>query len=919
MRRTWVIGFVVVIAISGTAGVIMLRSTDPYAKAVKMIDAGDMRGAELYLRQARDRDPNNPNILFNLGKVDLALADPIAAERELRRARDRGYDPVKIIPLLGQSYLRSRRFDDALQEFSLAHAPKGGEAATLTVRAAAFLAERDIESATAAANDAAKLDPDSPEVLLTEAKVAIARNDVNTAEAKAKRLLQLDPTAQEPYLVMADVAMRRGNAKQALDYAQKVLDKNPRWLDARLAQAKAFMALDRLADASQAIDQVLSGSPRDIGGNYYKVVLAVRQGDFKAADQALNLISPALGDLPGGFYYLAVAKLGVSQPAQAAEAAAKFLAQNPKDLQAIKLMAFVDLASNRPGPAIELLQGAISAGQGDADVYDLIGRARAMHGDTTQAVENLTQAAKLAPKNPDILNRLAAAKLSAGDLTAAEAVWHQSLAVAPEQAVATEALVNAALARGDTVAARKEVEHLRQVVGDTVAVGMLDGNIRIAAFDFAGAHQVFNELLRRYPDSRNVKLALVRANGMLGNPEESERLLRDILTQHPDDEEALDILLKSLFAQNRGDEAVQLAETARAAAPTRLSIIATLAGAYVRNNQANKAITLLDRSGANTNPQLGYLRGDALMVAGRKDDARIAFSKVLDQDPGNRRAARAMLSILVQQHDFDAARAMVTEASVAAPGDTFLMGAKVGIEVRERGIRAGLATADDLAKDPKNLPAAYELPGDAWLSVGDPGRAADAYMAAFAQSPSAQLMNKAVKALNSAGRAPEAVIFLAKWLKDHPNDADAHGVQASLDIAQKHYDAAIVELRTQLALRPNDGAALNNLAWLTGERGDLMHARAIAQRAYFIIPSMEIADTLGWIVARQGDTADAVALLKMARDAKPEPSVRYHYAYALKLAGRNDEAKAELTKLLDEVKTFDDRQAAQAMLTQLGG
>lgn len=919
MRSRWllVIGGVVVLA-GVIGGIRVLRPASPLANAVRLMDAGDMRGAELYLRDAIEKTPEDAEVLYRLGIVDLALSNPVAAERELKHARDRGYDPLQIVPLLGQAYLQQRRYDDALQEFSLARAPKGAEADVLAIRAQAFLAQRDIDSAAQSVADALKRKPDEPQILLTAARVAIARNDVDAAERDAQTLLKNDPNSLDAQLVMSDVYLRRGNAQKSLEAAQKVLAAGPRRLDARLATAKAFLALDRLNDASEALDVVLQGSPRDVAANFLKVVLSVRQRDFRAADQALNLISPVLGELPRGFYFLAVAKLGVGQPAQAAEAAAKLLAQEPNDQQAIKLSAFVDLASGRPDPALALLRATAANGNADADMYDMIGRAEAMKGNKQGAIDNLTRAVTLDPKNTEMLNRLAAAKLQAGDIAAAESTWRQSLQLAPDQAVATESLVNAALARGDAVAARAAIDKLRATVGDTVAVGLLEGNVKLAAFDFPGARQDFAELLKRYPDNRTVKLSLVRAQTMLGNPEGGMQILRDMLAEHADDEEALGIILPVLFAQKRNDEAVKLAEAARAAAPLRPSMIAALAGAYVRSGTPERAVDLLERSGAATNPQLGFLKANALIAANRRDDARDALRKVLEQAPGDMRAVQMQLVLLVQARDFDSARAMVTESLRANPGDPFLLGAKVGIEVRERGVKAGLDEANQLMMNPVNLPAARELPGDAWQSIGDQSRAADAYLAQFHEQPTPGLMNKAVQSLSAAGRVDEAAKFLNDWLPAHPNDADAQMVLSSLLITQKKYADAEATLNKVLTLRPNDATALNNLAWLVAERGDLARGRAIAQRAYFLSPSIEIADTLGWIAARQGDLTDAMPLLRMAAESSTSPSVIFHFAKALHASGSNDEARSTLKKLLDQFKTFDDRAAAESLLAEIG-
>ena len=113
-------------------------------------------------------------------------------------------------------------------------------------------------------------------------------------------------------------------------------------------------------------------------------------------------------------------------------------------------------------------------------------------------------------------------------------------------------------------------------------------------------------------------------------------------------------------------------------------------------------------------------------------------------------------------------------------------------------------------------------------------------------------------------------------------------------------------------------AALNNLAWLRGQQGDLDEALALAKRAYFASPQPSSADTLGWIMVRTGDLADAVPLLQQASDAGHEPSQVYHYAAALAQSGQKSQAREMLQKLLGAKPVFDESADARKLLDSLG-
>ena len=61
-------------------------------------------------------DPQNAEAHYWLGRVSLELGDPVAAEREARAARDRGFDPHQAVPLLAQALLAQQKFKDLLRE-----------------------------------------------------------------------------------------------------------------------------------------------------------------------------------------------------------------------------------------------------------------------------------------------------------------------------------------------------------------------------------------------------------------------------------------------------------------------------------------------------------------------------------------------------------------------------------------------------------------------------------------------------------------------------------------------------------------------------------------------------------------------------------------------------------------------------------
>src|SRR5690606_39217543 len=79
---------------------------------------GDLKAAELELKNALQRDPNSAEARVLLGKVHLQLGDARSAEKEFLRARDLGYTDQDLDLMLAYARLGQGRFNSVLADIS---------------------------------------------------------------------------------------------------------------------------------------------------------------------------------------------------------------------------------------------------------------------------------------------------------------------------------------------------------------------------------------------------------------------------------------------------------------------------------------------------------------------------------------------------------------------------------------------------------------------------------------------------------------------------------------------------------------------------------------------------------------------------------------------------------------------------------
>ena len=211
--------------------------------------------------------------------------------------------------------------------------------------------------------------------------------------------------------------------------------------------------------------------------------------------------------------------------------------------------------------------------------------------------------------------------------------------------------------------------------------------------------------------------------------------------------------------------------------------------------------------------------------------------------------------------DTDGAKAALRDTLKVAPGNIGVMESLVSLELQTSGPDSALKLASDLRQDSTNLPNSTVLRGDVLMQAKRYPEAVQAFEDEYRLSPSSVLVLRLANAAAASGRDDEGARTLRDWLQRSPDDADAAQLLALLDIKAKRFEDAKAHLQVVLNKRPGDTVALNNMAWLYGLSND-PRARALAQRAYLQAPTPETADTLGWIMVRQGDAKSGLSLLQ---------------------------------------------------------
>jgi tetratricopeptide (TPR) repeat protein len=116
------------------------------------------------------------------------------------------------------------------------------------------------------------------------------------------------------------------------------------------------------------------------------------------------------------------------------------------------------------------------------------------------------------------------------------------------------------------------------------------------------------------------------------------------------------------------------------------------------------------------------------------------------------------------------------------------------------------------------------------------------------------------------GDAARAFAVLERGVMEYPDNVDLRYAIASTDEEQGRVSDALRELTGLMKARPDDPAALNALGYTLADHSrDLRRARKMIERAYAAAPkNAAILDSLGWVLFRQGHSAEAQTYLSEA-------------------------------------------------------
>lgn len=870
---------------------------------------GDDKAAIIDVKTALQKNPALMPARALLARLHNRAFDAAAAEKEIGKAVELGFDPQQALPVLGRALLLQNKFQQLLDASAASAAANTATPEVLSMRGAAFAALRLPQQAEQAYRLALAREPDQIAALTGLGQQAMRAGDTAIALGYGARLVAAHPQAADAWMFQGDLAYALRRQDAALAAYNRVLALEPGRASAHVLKGYLLVAKGDLKGAAVAMQAAGKAAPGSLVALYGQAMLDYNAGRYKSALDHLQTIRSRPVEHPPSVLLSGAVQLALGSLSQAEQDLLRYLVSAPDNAYARQLLATCLLNQGRPQEAVTQLLPLLGP-QADNAVLTLAGKAYMASANFVGASAMFERASKAKPDSAPLRTALGVSRLAQGqdelalaDLAAGAALEHGTTSVA-RLALATTALQ---LGRHEqALAALTALEH--DTPADPAPV-YLRGAVYDAMHEPVKARTAYERALVLRAGYFLALQALVQMDVAQGDLNAAELRLAAVVKAEPRNVAALTLLAGLVHTRGRADAALGWLRQAAAVDPAAPAPAVGLARALLADGgqrHAGEALTLMRtfQPALPDHPELLDVLGLAQLATGDTGGALESYGRLTALAPRNPLAYTRLAAVYARRGDPAAAERGLDRAVALLPTYLPAQLALALLHARQGRPAKALAVAHQLQRQEVNAAAGYSMEGDL-RSVTAPQGALVAYERAFALQPTTALLIRQHILLTQAGRGALAAERMDAWQRAHRNDAEAAAYLAQAYIYAQQYPAAIGQLLPALRQRPDDAVLLNNLAYAYQQAGNPL-ARDTAEHAYRVAPrSVAVMDTLAWILLDSGEHARALPLLRLAvAQAPAAPAYRYHLAAALLQSGDRTGARREVDQLLDSKQQF---------------
>ena len=518
-----------------------------------------------------------------------------------------------------------------------------------------------------------------------------------------------------------------------------------------------------------------------------------------------------------------------------------------------------------------------------------LGTLRWSLNDFTNAEVYLQQAAELSPPRGNERVTYANFKLKTGAVDEGRRLLTELTKATPDYLPAWGALAELSLALRQTNECAAFVNQMQARDPENYQAKLLGARLLLVQGQFTAAVAEYEKLAGRFRNSPQIHFQLALAYLFAGDNSKALKNFNETVALDPNYDEAVLWQAQLNTQKDSPDLAIKALVPLLERRPQLDTGYLYLAGAYAAKKDFASAVATcrrLEKLHPET-PQVPFVIGGLLLKQDRPAEARREFTKARTLSPDFLPALQQLVALDIFEKNFSTALATVEQEIEKRPAlpelhaiHARVLIAQTNFDQAERDLQKAIEL------DPEYRPAYMML--------------ADLY--------------------TTSKKSDKALAELSQFVAKKPRDVPALMLIGMIQNERGNFAEARATYEQLLAVDPNFGIALNNLAYLYSEQfGQLDKAYEMARKARDLAPyDPASADTLGWILFKRGDYSWALSLLQASAEKLPdEPEVSHHLGMTYYMMNDEVRARNAFQRAAAAAKSFPGQEEARKRLALL--
>ena len=879
-----------------------------------------------FLRATRDLDPSDFSNRTKLASAFLMLGEVDGARKEALTILQQSPGEGQALLVLGDSSRSREQIDETEQQLQQIKPPESAELHVVL----ANLAVRKSDSTTTESElqRALTVEPKSAIAHLAMANFRFLQKDMDRAGQEFKIAAELAPARSMQRVKYAEFQVLRGAPNDGRATLKEITRQAPDYLPAWLLSARLSFNEKKYDEALSFLENIFSRDPENLDARTTEAQVRLAKGETKKAVAVLQGLNKAYPNMPGIQYYLAHAYRQDNDSAQAIAELKKAVANKPDYLEAILLLAELNLAAGNSQEVVPAMVELLKKQPNLARAQSFLAEAYRSMGRLDKAAALMREQITASPENRQANFNLGVILRQQGKTDEARQAFQKTLELAPDNLLAIDQLVELDLVDKKFEGAMQRVQAQLQKAPNLAGFHFLAGKIYVAqrAWDRAEAElSKAIELDPNYPNAYELLISVYVATNRLPQaaselqaylvkrPDNTQTLLtlgliyekqkdvvkaRDayekVLAKNPESVPALNNLAY-LYADklNEPDKAYDLARKAHELQAADPSVTDTLGWVLYKKGDYQQALALFQESTGKLaqNPTSQFHLGMASYMMAQTEQARAAFREALkgSQDFAGKEEAQRRLTVLGDDSSVKLSREQLEAMLKQQPDDPFA--------------RLRLAESYENQKAFANAAAEYEHALKINPKLISP-------LIKLAQLNAGPLQNRE-KALEFAKTARQLA----------PADANVAGVLGHVAYDAGNFIWAYSLLQESARQLADDPTVLHDYAWATYSLGKVPEARELMERALKATPGpgiSEDAKSFLRMTAVDRNPKEAAALEpEIQKILKADPNYVPALTVRARIEERRGEAKTAIATYGEILQRFPDFAPAQKQLAAL--